>query len=140
MSINSTILVQFLQNNHFKPFGVSGRIQIVLLLVEVGQKQRKGLAGMEKLGKGDVSVAPAKLKDALKELVVCIRNCCVYHSSIKRYYSAYFASWNRWGECSELCNGGRRDRSRRCIDGKLGEVGCEGDSTQEEDCNTKQCK
>ena len=73
------------KNTHFKPFGLSGRIQTVLLLVEVGQKQRKGLAGTGTLGKGDVLVAPAKLKDVLKELVVCIRICYVDPSSIQKW-------------------------------------------------------
>ena len=43
--------------------------------MEVGQKQRKGLAGMETLDKRDVSAGPPDLKDVLKELVVCILNC-----------------------------------------------------------------
>ncbi|CAK8676046.1 unnamed protein product [Clavelina lepadiformis] len=47
--------------------------------------------------------------------------------------------WSTWTECSLSCGSGKRTHSRQCIDGEVGNVGCEGNDFEEQDCNTKNC-
>ena len=48
-------------------------------------------------------------------------------------------SWMEWGpwiQCTKKCGGGRRLRTRRCVEGNK----CVGDNVEEEDCNTQECQ
>ena len=47
-----------------------------------------------------------------------------------------FSDWGSWGDCSVMCNGGRRQRTRHCIDQSV----CRGPTTKQEQCNTQPCK
>ena len=42
--------------------------------------------------------------------------------------------WNKWSECDRPCNGGRRTRSRICIQGN-----CQGPAEEFQECNTDPC-
>ncbi|XP_071080206.1 sushi, von Willebrand factor type A, EGF and pentraxin domain-containing protein 1-like [Haliotis cracherodii] len=52
-----------------------------------------------------------------------------------------WGSWGNWSRCSEECDGGKQNRSRRC-DNPVPQHGgseCEGDSFNTRDCNTQTC-
>ena len=46
-----------------------------------------------------------------------------------------WSSWSSWGQCSDPCNGGIRERTRTCF----GDLGCIGNSKDVEICNTQSC-
>lgn len=46
-----------------------------------------------------------------------------------------FSLWSDWSECSVVCGGGRRSRSRTCLNGAFGDDGCKGDTTETDICN-----
>ncbi|CBY14425.1 unnamed protein product [Oikopleura dioica] len=48
---------------------------------------------------------------------------------------AFWAVWQEWGNCSEECDIGSRNRKRGCSG--IGE--CQGDSSESENCNTDPC-
>lgn len=60
----------------------------------------------------------------------------------------FWSDWTNYSECSAPCGGGVRSRSRVCVTGKTGDVGCEGPAFEEDFCNgyvskkivTKKCK
>ena len=50
-----------------------------------------------------------------------------------------WGEWNSWTECSVTCGTGLTKKSRECINGKPGELGCEGDLTESKSCNPQDC-
>ncbi|CAK8695093.1 unnamed protein product [Clavelina lepadiformis] len=52
----------------------------------------------------------------------------------------HWGEWSDWDDCSEMCGGGVRSKSRSCINGNIKDVGCNvGEATIEELCNTDVC-
>uniref|UniRef100_UPI00193A61B8 uncharacterized protein LOC120335429 n=1 Tax=Styela clava TaxID=7725 RepID=UPI00193A61B8 len=51
----------------------------------------------------------------------------------------FWSRWTNWGECSVPCGGGIRSHSRVCVDGNIGDVGCEGPAFEEDFCNGYAC-
>ena len=49
--------------------------------------------------------------------------------------------WSNWAdaECSVTCGGGSKTQTRTCINGNVGDVGCEGSENQELSCNDQDC-
>lgn len=45
-----------------------------------------------------------------------------------------WAFWISWSDCSERCDEGIRTRNRICLNGELGDEGCEGKDYDEENC------
>ena len=41
--------------------------------------------------------------------------------------------------CSARCDGGSRTRTRICLNGEVGEEGCDGQAASLESCNTQVC-
>ena len=52
-----------------------------------------------------------------------------------------WSDFGKWGACSEDCGGGKQQRSRRCSNPAPANGGkkCDGDATEERDCNTQVC-
>ena len=48
-------------------------------------------------------------------------------------------NWQDWSDCDVTCGGGTRQRTRDCINGSPGDIGCDGEVTETEDCNTDEC-
>ena len=53
---------------------------------------------------------------------------------------AAWREWSQWSSCSLSCATGSRSRSRDCENGEIGDVGCEGEHGQSEDCNEQECR
>ena len=49
----------------------------------------------------------------------------------------YWSNWNSWGACSVSCGGGETTRSRQCINGVPGLVGCLGVPIEATICMTQ---
>ena len=49
--------------------------------------------------------------------------------------------WSNWAdaECSVTCGGGSKTQTRTCINGNVGDVGCEGSENQDVSCNDQDC-
>ena len=50
--------------------------------------------------------------------------------------------WGEWeptGQCSKTCGTGSQEFTRKCINGKPGDKGCEGQDRKIDDCNTQDC-
>ena len=47
--------------------------------------------------------------------------------------------WAEWGECSQSCDGGFVSRSRTCVNGNQGMMGCMGDAFQTQPCVNRPC-
>lgn len=47
--------------------------------------------------------------------------------------------WSLWSECSATCGRGRISRSRECLGGVSGDIGCEGASNEQEICSLRVC-
>jgi len=64
-----------------------------------------------------------------KEVVKCSKQPCVQ------------AKWGNWMEsgCSTTCGEGQATKYRHCKDGKVGDVGCEGEERQAVTCNRGPC-
>ena len=35
-----------------------------------------------------------------------------------------WSEFTSWSSCTKTCGGGRREKRRRCLDGKIGDPGC----------------
>ncbi|XP_078487952.1 uncharacterized protein LOC100179634 isoform X3 [Ciona intestinalis] len=60
--------------------------------------------------------------------VTCIRGDC-----------AFWTEWVAWSDCSSSCGGGNQERTRRCMNGVTGDVGCEGTDRGSQLCNVGPC-
>ena len=47
----------------------------------------------------------------------------------------FWENWSQWSPCTATCGGGSRTHMRSCVNGEIGDVGCRGDSMQEDICN-----
>lgn len=47
----------------------------------------------------------------------------------------HYSIWAKWSECSLSCGGGVSMRTRICINGIVGDVGCEENDSQIISCN-----
>ncbi|XP_060586807.1 SCO-spondin-like isoform X3 [Ruditapes philippinarum] len=47
--------------------------------------------------------------------------------------------WTNWGNCSEPCGGGLRNRTRECVEPEFGGAMCVGPAEQAEACNQHEC-
>ncbi len=57
------------------------------------------------------------------------------------YYDIFKVSWDEWGawsSCNAACGSGKQHRSRICKHGNAGDQGCEGSTTDDQDCS-EQC-
>ena len=52
-----------------------------------------------------------------------------------------WSPWSSWEQCSTSCDGGVKQRSRACDNPSPGQYGneCDGDMTEEIQCNTDSC-
>jgi len=50
-----------------------------------------------------------------------------------------FSPWTPWSECTLSCNGGKKSRSRICIEIEPAEDECLGGAEETADCNTQKC-
>uniref|UniRef100_H2Y3E3 Hemicentin-1 n=1 Tax=Ciona intestinalis TaxID=7719 RepID=H2Y3E3_CIOIN len=50
-----------------------------------------------------------------------------------------WSDWSEWNQCSAACGGGLRSRTRECINGFPGLIGCGGEVTQDDFCNSQDC-
>ncbi|CAG5111539.1 Oidioi.mRNA.OKI2018_I69.chr2.g5840.t1.cds [Oikopleura dioica] len=50
-----------------------------------------------------------------------------------------FTEWSDYGPCSKTCGGGSETRTRDCINGVLGEAGCDDDASESQSCNQQSC-
>jgi len=48
----------------------------------------------------------------------------------------FWSPWSEYSSCTVTCGGGSQARSRQCINGEIGEVGCLGDSVEDALCNS----
>ena len=48
--------------------------------------------------------------------------------------------WTSFGTCSSTCGGGKQDRTRQCKNGNVGDVGCQGNVTESQDCELQECR
>ena len=52
----------------------------------------------------------------------------------------YWSEWSAYGECSQPCDGGRRYRTRDCVNGVSGDIGCDqGSFIDSAACNEQVC-
>lgn len=51
----------------------------------------------------------------------------------------YWDNWSTWEDCSATCGGGFQSQFRDCINGTIGEDGCDDLDTQSRTCNTNSC-
>lgn len=51
----------------------------------------------------------------------------------------YLSNWGEWGACSQTCNEGVQERNRECRNGNVGDLGCEGETTETKVCYLKAC-
>lgn len=69
-------------------------------------------------------------------------NIDFYHTSLL-VIPGNWGPWSGWHSCSAACNGGIRNRTRRCNNPppalSNGQSRCEGDSIEKERCNTDPC-
>ena len=49
-------------------------------------------------------------------------------------------AWSTWSNCPVTCGGAFVGRSRKCIDGTAGQLGCQGDRTETKECGTFDCR
>jgi len=49
----------------------------------------------------------------------------------------YWGPWTAWSDCDASCGNGDRSRSRQCIGGTVGEIGCEGPNRELQACNLR---
>ena len=47
--------------------------------------------------------------------------------------------WSYWSGCDVTCGGGVKSRTRSCLNGVAGEVGCDGDISERYSCNDQKC-
>jgi len=47
----------------------------------------------------------------------------------------HYLSWETWRPCSATCGGGTTSRTRVCLNGITGQLGCDGEFVQTGDCN-----
>ena len=48
--------------------------------------------------------------------------------------------WSQWGNCDATCGGGTTFRSRNCLNGQVGEVGCDiGEASETRVCENQFC-
>ena len=77
-------------------------------------------------------------------------SCCQRHDLDHSYIllsclilvvNGNWSSWGEWSKCSELCDGGDRERTRECNNPTPSNSGeeCKGADKQEELCNTHPC-
>merc|ERR1712055_890498 len=50
-----------------------------------------------------------------------------------------FSEWSAWGSCSATCGGGSQTRTRFCTPPQNGGQDCQGDSTEQQPCNSQPC-
>ncbi|KAK7491979.1 hypothetical protein BaRGS_00016825 [Batillaria attramentaria] len=51
----------------------------------------------------------------------------------------HWMEWEPWSVCTVSCGGGSRKRTRECYVGKHGGKNCEGEASETEECNTREC-
>ena len=48
--------------------------------------------------------------------------------------------WSDWSECDVTCGGGATSRSRNCLNGDVGEIGCDiGETYETAICESQDC-
>jgi len=50
-----------------------------------------------------------------------------------------WGEWTTWGECNATCGGGKQISRRQCMNGDVGQDGCDGQVTKMRICNTAEC-
>uniref|UniRef100_H2Y1T3 Peptidase S1 domain-containing protein n=1 Tax=Ciona intestinalis TaxID=7719 RepID=H2Y1T3_CIOIN len=53
--------------------------------------------------------------------------------------SGSWGDYQQWSTCTVSCGGGTRTRTRSCNGGSVGSIGCPGEESQTEPCNTYNC-
>ena len=49
-------------------------------------------------------------------------------------------TWSDWSPCPVTCGGGFIGRSRKCMDGTAGQLGCRGELTETKECGNFECR
>jgi len=50
-----------------------------------------------------------------------------------------WSAWSDYAACSVSCGGGFQVSTRTCVNGQIGQLGCNGESTKQQECNAQQC-
>lgn len=50
-----------------------------------------------------------------------------------------YEPWGAWGQCNVSCGGGKKIRTRICIEPEHGGAECQGPPMEDADCNTQNC-
>lgn len=52
----------------------------------------------------------------------------------------YWGDWASWSPCSVTCGSGNASRERPCMNGKMGDAGCQGSNAQTISCDMQDCE
>ncbi|CAG5106781.1 Oidioi.mRNA.OKI2018_I69.chr1.g2996.t2.cds [Oikopleura dioica] len=78
---------------------------------------------------GEIGEADNCPSEGAKEIIACDLDEC-----------PYLGEWENWSDCSRTCGSGARIRKKPCINGNIGEIGCDSaEATEQISCATHYC-